>query len=113
LLSSDNSGIVTGQAFEPSCNPTFGLSQLGPPIQFVLDCRPDKGTRARIASRFDTLGDPILIFPAQSDRDPGSACRSCVLLHNAAPSLTKRIFEADSSASNTRQTFVRHGRDFV
>jgi hypothetical protein len=106
LLPPDNSGIVTGHALESSYDPIFSLGQLRSSAQFVLDCRSDEGTWAPIASRFDRFRDPIPIFPAQPDRDPGCPRRTCVLLHKAAPSLTKRIFETDSSASNTRQTFV-------
>ncbi len=46
----------------------FALGQLGPPVEFVLDCRPDERARARVAPRFDGFIDPIPIFPAQSRR---------------------------------------------
>jgi hypothetical protein len=29
----DNADIVTGHAFESSCDPSFGFGQLGPPVQ--------------------------------------------------------------------------------
>jgi hypothetical protein len=85
LLAPDNAEIVTGHAFKTSGNPILSFGQLGPPVQFVMDCRPDERTRARIATHFDRFHDPIPIFSAQSDRDPGSACRACVLSHKVAP----------------------------
>ena len=63
-----NAEIVTGNPFEVSCDPIFGLGQLGPPVQFVMDCCPDERTRARIAPRFEHFVDPIPIFSAQSKR---------------------------------------------
>jgi hypothetical protein len=98
LLAPDNADIVAGHAFKPSRNQGFGFGQLGSTGQLVLDCRPDERARTDIAPRFDGLVNPNPIFLAQSDRDPGPACRACVLPHKAAPSLTKRIFETDSSS---------------
>jgi hypothetical protein len=105
LLAPDNAEVVTGHAFKPSRNQVFGFGQLGPAIEFVLDCRPDEGAGAREASRFDYLVDPNPIFPAESDRNPGRARRSRVLSHKIAPSITKRLSKTQISP---RKLAVKH-----
>jgi hypothetical protein len=52
--------------FESSCDAILGLTQLRPPVQFVLDCRPDERILTRIGSRFDRFIDSIPVLSAQS-----------------------------------------------
>jgi hypothetical protein len=98
LLAPDNADIVAGHAFKPSRNQGFGFGQLGSTGQLALDCRPDERARTGIAPRFDCFVDPNAIFLAQSDPDPGPACRARVLSHKIAPSITKRLSETQISS---------------
>jgi hypothetical protein len=100
LLAPDNAEVVTGHAFKPSRNQVFGFGQLGPAIEFVLDCRPDERARTCVPPSFHGFIDPNPIFPAQSDGDSGSARRSRVLPHKNAPSITKRLLKAQISPGN-------------
>src|SRR3984885_6695562 len=90
LLAPDNADIVTGHAFKPSSNQVFAFSQLGAAVEFVLDCRPDERTRTCVTPSLHGFVDPNPIFRTQPHGDSGSACRSRVLSHKIAPSLTKR-----------------------
>jgi hypothetical protein len=85
LLTPDNPQVVTGYVLKSSGDPIFALGQLGPPAQFVLDCRPDERAGTGIAPRFDDFVNSDPIFPAQSDGDSGFARRSHVLSHEIAP----------------------------
>jgi hypothetical protein len=100
LLAPDKAEVVTGHAFKPSRNQVFGFRQLGSAIEFVLDCRSDERARTGIAPRFYDFIDPNPIFPTQSHGDSGSARRSCVLSHEIAPSVTKRLSKTQSSPGN-------------
>jgi len=80
------SGNTTCSTPTPTLTSFAVSSNLGPPVEFVLDCRPDERAGTGIAPRFDDFVNSNPIFPAQSDRDPGPTCRACVLSHKAAPS---------------------------
>jgi hypothetical protein len=97
LLAPDNADIVTGHAFKPSRNQVFGFGQRGPPIEFVLDRSPDERARTCVTPSFHDFIDPNPIFPTQSHGDSGSVCRSPVLSHKIAPSITKRLSETQIS----------------
>jgi hypothetical protein len=97
LLAPDNADIVTGHAFKPSRNQGFGFGQLGSTGQLVLDCRPDERARTGVAPSFHGFINPNPIFPTKSHGDSGSARRSCVLSHEIAPSITKRLSETQIS----------------
>jgi hypothetical protein len=97
LLAPDNADIVTGHALKPSRDQVFGFGQLGPALEFVLDCRPDERARTCVTPSFHDFIDPNPIFPTQSHGDSGSACRSRVLSHKIAPSITKRLSETQIS----------------
>jgi hypothetical protein len=100
LLSPDNPKVVTGNVLKPSRDPIFALRELGPPAQFVLDCRPDERARTCVPPSFHGFIDPNPIFPAQSDCDSGTARRSHVLSHKIASSITKRLSKTQISPGN-------------
>jgi hypothetical protein len=80
-----------------SRDPIFALSELGPPAQFVLDCRPDERARTCVPPSFHGFIDLNPIFPAQSNGDSGTTRRSHVLSHKVAPSITKRLSKTQIS----------------
>jgi hypothetical protein len=100
LLTADNPQVVTGYVLKSSRDPIFALSELGPPAQFILDCRPDERARTRVPPSLHGFIDPNPIFPAQSDGDSGTARRSHVLSHKIAPSITKRLSKTEISPGN-------------
>jgi hypothetical protein len=100
LLTPDNPQVVAGHALKSSRDPVFALSELGPPAQFVLNCRPDERARTCVPPSFHGFIDPNPIFPAQSDGDSGTARRSHVLSHKITPSITKRLSKTQISPGN-------------
>jgi hypothetical protein len=97
LLTPDNPQVVTGYVLKSSRDPIFALGQFGPPVEFVLDCRPDECARTCVPPSFHGFIDPNPIFPAQSDGDSGTARRSHVLSHKITPSITKRLSKTQIS----------------
>jgi len=85
LLASLDAGNLPEYPIKPSSYSLFGLQQLGPAVEFVLNRSSDECAGTPVAPRLDGFCDAIPNFMAQSDADSGPACSSPVLSHENCP----------------------------